>query len=111
MSQHRLPEQLDIRRIGDVHRELLGATAASGGAEPRRRRKTKNGRCVDAGAVTRIDTAGVQWLAAMLNERSDVSITLANPTPCLLQAFEALGLAHLLNSDKVIRHGKNSRGR
>ncbi|MBN1240174.1 MAG: STAS domain-containing protein [Gammaproteobacteria bacterium] len=128
-SSYRLPEQLDIRVIADVHRGLLGALAASArGQRGRTAKKTPQTKTakpgsagsqrrsrlsleVDAAGVERVDTAGVQLLAAVLLDAGPAQVRVADPAPCLVQAFEAAGLAHLLNSDKGNRHVKNPRGR
>ncbi|HEX6999712.1 MAG TPA: STAS domain-containing protein [Gammaproteobacteria bacterium] len=81
MTLYRLPEQLDIRHIADVHRQLAELAASGGGS-------------LDAAAVTRIDTTGVQLLAAALA----AGLTLEAPAACVVAAFTSLGLAHLLNS-------------
>ena len=118
MTVYRLPEQFDIRVIADVHRELAAALATkpartrakktasktqrarTSQAKGRPRRSSQR-RCIDAAAVERVDSAGVQLLAAVLSDATGGDVTLADPAPCLLQAFEAAGLEHLLNTDKV----------
>ncbi|HEY8519034.1 MAG TPA: STAS domain-containing protein [Gammaproteobacteria bacterium] len=81
MTRYRLPEQLDIRHVADVHRQVAALAAAGGGS-------------LDGAAVTRIDTTGVQLLAAALA----AGIKLEEPAACVQAAFTSLGLAHLLNS-------------
>ena len=85
MIEHRLPEQVDIRRIAELHRSL-GALLASADDDV----------ALDAAGVTRIDTAGVQLLAAAMRSESP-QVVVTDPSPCVVEAFEALGLAHLLN--------------
>lgn len=85
MNRLRLPEQLDIRRIAEMRQHIQAAIA---GAD--------DTLSVDAGAVTRIDTAGVQLLAAALTDGSPRGIAITDPAPCVIAAFEALGLGHLL---------------
>src|SRR5690606_12598582 len=80
VTVYRLPEQFDIRVIADVHRELAAAlapkplrTRAKKAASKTQRarasqakgRPRRNGqrRSIDAAAVERIDSAGVQLLA------------------------------------------------
>ncbi len=85
MIEHRLPEQIDIRRIAELHR-ALAALFASADDEV----------ALDAAGIARIDTAGVQLLAAAMRSGKP-RVVLTDPSPCVAEAFEALGLAHLLN--------------
>lgn len=86
MIEHPLPEQIDIRRIAELH-ETLGSVLSSAEAEVK----------LDAGAVTRIDTAGVQLLAAALRAEAGPRVVLIDASPCITEAFNHLGLAHLLD--------------
>lgn len=86
MIEHPLPEQIDIRRIAELH-QTLGEMLSSADTEV----------TLDASAVTRIDTAGVQLLAAALRIEGGERVVLSNPSPCITEAFQNLGLAHLLD--------------
>ncbi|HEX6993044.1 MAG TPA: STAS domain-containing protein [Gammaproteobacteria bacterium] len=87
MIEHRLPEQIDIRRIAELHRALAALIASA-----------DDDVALDAAGVARIDTAGVQLLAAAMRSAGSPRVVLTDPSPCVAEAFEALGLAHLLNS-------------
>lgn len=87
MNRLRLPEQLDIRRIAETQQHIQAALA---GAE--------DALTMDARAVTRIDTAGVQLLASALKGGPLKRIAITDPAPCVIAAFDALGLGHLLTS-------------
>ena len=86
MIEHRLPEQIDIRRIAELHRALDALLSSA-----------DDDVALDAGGVERIDTAGVQLLAAATRSAGSSRVVLTDPSPCVVEAFEALGLAHLLN--------------
>lgn len=86
MIEHRLPEQIDIRRIAELHRTLDALLSSADGDV-----------ALDAGAVERIDTAGVQLLVSA-TRGADRRVVLTEPSRCVVEAFGALGLAHLLDS-------------
>ncbi len=86
MQRYTLPAQLDIRHVADVHQAMLKASA-------------EGPLLLDASAVERIDTAGVQLLAsALLAEPRAASGLTGTPAP-LREALVTLGLAEVLLTD------------
>lgn len=83
MSRFTLPEHLDIRQVAQL-REALVAASATGPL------------ILDASAVARVDTAGVQLLASALLADPPAAGSLVNASPTLRQALVTLGLAELI---------------
>lgn len=83
MATIRLPAQLDIRHVGDAHVLLT------------RKRRGRTLPELDGSAVERVDTAGVQLLAAALLGDAPVASALCRASAPLRQALHAAGLGRL----------------
>lgn len=83
MQRYMLPPQLDIRHVADLQQALL--TAGEGGPP-----------MLDASAVERVDTAGVQLLASALLAEPRAAVGLSDTSAPLREALVALGLAEAL---------------
>ncbi|MCC5869990.1 MAG: STAS domain-containing protein [Gammaproteobacteria bacterium] len=83
MSRFTLPEHIDIRHVAPL-REALVAASATGPL------------VLDASAVERVDTAGVQLLTSALLADPPAASSLVDASPALRQALVTLGLAEVI---------------
>ena len=83
MANIRLPTQLDIRHVADAHALLT------------RKRRGRTPPQLDGSAVERVDTAGVQLLAAALLGDAPVASALCKASEPLREALHAAGLGRL----------------
>ena len=81
-----LPDSLDISYAAELHALLRDGLEAGEGVE------------LQAAGVSRLDTAGVQLVAAFLHEARarSLPVQLVEPSDVLVSAAERLGLADLI---------------
>lgn len=86
MANIRLPAQLDIRHVAEAHALLT------------KKRRGRTPPALDGSAVERVDTAGVQLIAAALTGDTPKATALRNASEPLSEALEAAGLGRLLTA-------------